>query len=274
MRATIIGLLLALFIAMPAYAQGDYVAPTKLGIIGAMDMEIELYLEQLEDRESTDIGGFMFYEGVLNGQPVVIVKSGVGKIYAASAAALLIHEYGVNAVIFSGVAGGVDPGLKVGDIVVADKLLQHDLGLRAPDGFQWWDNKYTPNPLLSQVAYQAAKNTTFPIEMFEGIELQPTVVRGTIVTGDQFIMSSDYVDYLYRTFDASCTEMEGAAVAAVCESFDVPYAVIRCLSDLADDVADVDFDAFAPYAAKACSVIVIQMAGEVSKIQEELLPKA
>jgi adenosylhomocysteine nucleosidase len=271
MRHLLFILIISFLLTIPVSAADDFVAPTRLGIIGAMDIEIELYLEQLENQESTAIGGLTFYEGVLNGQPVVIVKSGVGKIYAASAATLLIHEFGVHAVIFSGVAGGVDPGLKVGDIVIADKLLQHDLGLRASDGFKWWDNEYAPNALLSQVAYEAAKITTFPIDMFEGIELQPKIVMGTIVTGDQFIMSDDYVAYLYEDFDAACTEMEGAAVAAVCEEFNVPYAVIRCLSDLADDVAVVDFDAFAPYAAKACSLIVIQMAGEASKIQEDLL---
>lgn len=275
MRYIISILLLSLFLfPLAAYAQDSKVPPTKVGIIGALDIEIELYLDELAVYDTTEIGGLTFYEGVLRNQPVVIVKSGVGKIYAAAAATLLIHEFDVNAVIFSGVAGGVDPSLKVGDIVVADKLVQHDLGARTPDGFKWWDNSFTPHEILSRLAYKVAKETKFPVEMFEGMKISPQIVKGTIVTGDQFIQSDDYVDWLYETFDAYCTEMEGASVAAVCEEFHVPYAVIRCLSDRADDVADVDFDAFAPYAAKACSLIVLEMLKEVADIQLELLSAA
>jgi adenosylhomocysteine nucleosidase len=267
----IIFLLLIVIVPSDASAEEEYTAPTRLGIIGALDIEIELYLQELGEYETMEIGGLSFFSGVLNGQPVVIVKSGVGKVYAASAATMLIHAFDVHAVIFSGVAGGVDPNLMVGDIVVADKLLQHDIGTHSPDGFQWWENEFRPDELLSQLAFQAAKDTEFPVDEFEGVEIHLRVVRGTIVTGDQFIQSDEYVELLYEEFDASCTEMEGASVAAVCEEFHVPYAVIRCLSDRADDVADIDFDAFAPYAAKACSMIVLKMLGETSKIQQELL---
>ncbi len=273
MRYLVLILMFVVLLAPSAASREDYVAPTIIGIIGAMDIEIQLYIEELDGYETMDIGGLKFHEGVLNGQPVVIVKSGVGKIDAACAATLLIHEFKVNAVIFSGVAGGVDSNLRVGDIVIADKLLQHDWGLHSPDGFQWWENEFHPHEMLSEIAHQSAKNTEFPVEMFEGVELQPNIVMGTIVTGDQFIMSDKYVEMLYDKFDAACTEMEGASVAAICEKFQVPYVVIRCLSDRADDIADVDFDVFAPYAARACSLIVLQILENTSKFQEVLLSR-
>ncbi len=268
-------ILLLCFLVIPvASAQQADTAPTKVGIIGALDFEIELYLKEMKDYKTTDIGGLAFYSGILRNQPVVIVKSGVGKVYAASAATVLINEFDVNAVIFSGVAGGVDPSLKLGDIVVADKLIQHDLGTRTKDGFQWTENSFTPNELLSQLAVKSAQKTEFPLEDFQGVVVKPNIVRGTIVTGDQFIMSNDYVDWLFDKFGASCTEMEGAAVAAVCEEFHVPYTVVRCLSDRADDIADVDFDIFAPYAAKVCSLIVLEMLGDAAGIQIDMLSRA
>ncbi|MBB6097178.1 adenosylhomocysteine nucleosidase [Deinobacterium chartae] len=222
------------------------------GIIGAMDQEIELLLQSLEAREDVHLSGMTFYRGVLEGRPVVLTRCGIGKVNAAMTTLALIW-LGADRIIFTGVAGGVRPGLRVGDIVVSTDLVQHDLDASAlgyalgqvPDEAEF---SWEADAALRDLALEVASQVT---------DVQ--AVAGRIVSGDQFIASPEKVRWLQQTFDAAAAEMEGAAVAQVAYKNRVPFVVIRSLSDTADGGAHMDYPTFMPIAAARAKTVVREM---------------
>lgn len=224
-----------------------------IGVISAMKSELKLLVESAQI-DYTDVhGGVEYHVGTLGGKPVVLVQAGVGKILAASGAATLINEYGVDAIIFTGIAGGVANETKVLDIVVSTDLVVHDYGRVTNDGFVWGPNSGTvegripATEALVSAAYDAA------VSVVGG----PNTFKGTIATGDQFVASEWYVSELQDRFNAYATEMEGAAVALVAYQYGVPFVVIRCMSDKADGLAHATMDAFGQRAADNSASIVI-----------------
>lgn len=249
--------MLSLFICGCAQKNDDPVE--YIGIISAMDNEIDLLLkEAVIDRVDT-IANVEYHIGSLRGQPIVITRAGIGKIRAASCVTAMLIKYPISNVIFTGIAGGVADETQVLDEVIASRLVEHDYGVLSNDGFEWRSGDpgfggepgvyYDCDPQLVQLAYDAAAEVVGEDHVF----------KGTVATGDQFIANSEYVKKLRGDYDAYACEMEGAAVAVVCIKYNTPFVVIRALSDKADGNAHDSYENFGDTAADNSSRIVIRM---------------
>ncbi|WP_127531484.1 5'-methylthioadenosine/adenosylhomocysteine nucleosidase [Paenibacillus kobensis] len=213
-----------------------------IGIIGAMVEEIELLHQHVDVKAESVKAGITYYEGLLYGKKVIYCKSGVGKVNAAVCTQLLAGM-DVDCILFTGVAGAVDPVLQIGDIVVSSSCVQHDMDV-TPLGFvrgqipfqDNWD--FQADPILVKLAQDAAE------ELFPGRNRV-----GKVLSGDQFIASRESVNQLYEELGGACTEMEGASVAQVCDMNRIPFVVIRSMSDKADGSAHVNFAEFTVTAA-------------------------
>lgn len=215
-----------------------------IAIIGAMNEEIELLLGAMERVEETRAAGIVFHQGKLHGKDVVVCKSGVGKVNAAVCTQLLVDRFQVKTVLFTGVAGAVDPELNIGDLVVSTDCMQHDMDVTAL-GFArgvipFADSSvFVADKKLVEIAEEAASR------LFPGKAKQ-----GRVLSGDQFVANRDTVRGLYEELQGACTEMEGAAVAQVCAMNEVPFVVIRSMSDKADGSAHVNFVEFTVQASE------------------------
>ncbi|MGG1663457.1 5'-methylthioadenosine/adenosylhomocysteine nucleosidase [Brevibacillus sp. NRS-1366] len=226
----------------------------RIGIIGAMDEEIALYLEAMGQTTQTVKAGITYYVGIMEGREVVLCKSGVGKVNSAVTTQILIDQFQVERVIFTGVAGAVHPDLNIGDIVVSTDCIQHDIDV-SPLGFAPGQIPFTEKWIWSadQELMQQA------IEAGKELEAGVQVVSGRILSGDQFVASREKVKWLYEQFQAHCTEMEGASVGQVCAMNSVPFVVVRSMSDKADGSAHVNFVEFTKLASERSYAIVRNM---------------
>lgn len=213
-------------------------------ILGAMDSEIDEFLSQLENAEQLHWNGFVQHRGQLDGQTVVVSKSGVGKVMSAMVTQHLIDRYRPKAVLFTGLAGSLREHIAIGDTLLAADLVQHDLesaALRLPRGqVPFSDYRFMPaHPALLELAADYAP-------------AQGRLHYGRICTGDQFITSREMGSHAYLTeeLDGDGVEMEGASVALVCSVNGVPFLVARTISDRADGSAAVNFEAFLPQASR------------------------
>ena len=242
-----------------------------LGILSAIPEE----LRHLEDREdgSESIGGLEFHKGRIEGRIAVFVETGIGKVNAALTATILAERFRCKALVFGGVAGGVDPALGIGDVVVATKLVQHDYGALIDGRIEVYQPGVPPLPHLDR---SPGYHMDEPLQnalrtRLAGLQLpsvsasvtgeaprQASLHFGTIVSGDTFVNCHMTRGRLEREFGALAVEMEGAAVAQVAERFGRPWIVVRCLSDLAGVDSHVNFPAFVPVAAKAAALVVRQ----------------
>lgn len=228
----------------------------KFGILGAMPQEVALMEREMTVHRRVEAGLRTFSEGNWAGQDLVLVLSRVGKVSAAATTLLLLERFGCSHIIFTGVAGAVDPELRIGDIVVADRLVQHDMDARPL--FPRFEI-----PLLGKTEFPAALHEEtlaaarryldrdFAREVDEDRRVRfgigvPRLRRGLVVSGDQFICEPERTAALRAALpETLCTEMEGAAVAQIChEMGEVPFSVIRVISDQADHAAAVDFQRF------------------------------
>ena len=256
MRSKVIALVLAILaIAVPLSA-----AEGPIGIITAMSNELSLLLSNADITEVKTIGGVDYNIGTLEGKDVVLVKAGIGKILAAAGAATLINEFDVSSIIFTGIAGGVGDETKVLDIVVSSDLVVHDYGDMTNDGFVWEpvagsdeNGRIWADDALAELAYDAAVDVVGEDNAF----------IGNIATGDQFVASESYVETLQNSFDSLACEMEGAAVALVASQYDVPFVVIRCMSDKANGLAHDSVDNFGDQSADNSANIVMEMLGNL-----------
>ncbi|MGG4456003.1 5'-methylthioadenosine/adenosylhomocysteine nucleosidase [Brevibacillus porteri] len=226
----------------------------RYGIIGAMDEEIALYLEAMQETTTATKAGITYYTGKMEGKDVVLCKSGVGKVNAAVTTQILIDSFQVERVIFTGVAGAVHPELNIGDIVVSTDCIQHDIDV-TPLGFE-------PGqiPFTDQWTWQAdAGLMQQAIDAGKELEAGVQVVSGRILSGDQFVANREKVQWLYEQFAAHCTEMEGASVGQVCAMNGVPFVVVRSMSDKADGSAHVNFVEFTKLASQRSYAIVRNM---------------
>ncbi|MFC0213184.1 5'-methylthioadenosine/adenosylhomocysteine nucleosidase [Paenibacillus chartarius] len=225
----------------------------KLGLIGAMNEEIELLVQHMDNVTETERAGIVYREGRFQGKDVVVCRSGVGKVNAAVCTQILIDRYGVDAVIFTGVAGALDPELNIGDIVVSTECMQHDMDVTAL-GFERGvipyerTSVFAADAALAELAYAASA------ALFPGKSKQ-----GRVLSGDQFVASRDTVRELHEQLKGTCTEMEGASVAQVCSMNGIPYVVIRSMSDKADGSAHVNFAEFTVLASENSYRIVEEM---------------
>jgi len=242
-------------------------AERPLAIIGAMPEEISLLNSKLTDKQTISHLGIKFYRGLLAGRPVVLVKSGEGKVNAAMTTTLLLDRFQPAAVIFTGIAGGLAPTLHPGDLVIGKALFQHDCGDFTNAGLQTGPTKnpftdranelmFPSSPLLVSLAEQAVEKVKLE-SVHPGTATRAMV--GVIATGDSFVASAAKGAELYRKFQALAVEMEGAAVAQVCAQQGCPFVVIRSISDHADAGADVDVQRFCRVAADNSATLVEAM---------------
>lgn len=229
----------------------------RIGVIGAMDSELAALIAALTQPAQETVQGLVFHTGRLGAREVVLVRCGIGKVSAARCTQVLIDRFAPGAVINTGIAGGLASGLAVGDIVVADGLVQHDFDA-APIGFvrgcvcmgdPGAPTVFAPDAALSALLARTAGNA---------IGAQ-RVHRGLVATGDQFISGAAAKAAIRRAFPAAmAAEMEGGAVAQAASMSGVPFAVVRAISDLADGTAAASFEQFKQHAADASATAVLQ----------------
>ena len=223
-----------------------------IGLIGAMPEELALLERLATELLRERVGPFEFVRGELDGVPVVMATCGIGKVNAAALTQALASS-GVGAVIVTGVAGGIDPALRVGDLVVSRDAVQHDVDVtglgyalgEVPGEPRTWE----ADPVLLAAALAAASE----VAADAGVR----ALAGRVASGDAFVADPDVAARLRDVFAASCAEMEGAAVAQVCARWGLPWVVVRSVSDTADQAAEVDFRAFTSLAAERAVAVVL-----------------
>jgi len=217
-----------------------------------MEEEIKRLTEEIADEEVRQIANQTFYDGMISKQPVTVVQAGIGKVNATIATTLLIQVFGAEVVINTGSAGGIGEGLSIGDLVVATSLSYNDADNRV-FGYTYGQIPQMPAEFLAdQELTQMIEEAATPVGWH--------VRRGQIVTGDSFISEQSKINEIKNYFpNALVTEMEGAAVAQTCQQFDVPFAVIRAVSDTADEEASVNFDEFVLLAGKRSAELVLAL---------------
>ncbi len=222
----------------------------KIGIIGAMDEEIQEYLNLVKNLKEKKWKIFIFYTGKFHNHEVVIVKSGVGKVFASMICQKLIDDFNVNLVLFTGVGGSLNKSLDIGDIIVGIDSVHHDFNA-IPLGFKRGQISYTN--------YRFFESEKKLVDLALKANVKPRkIIKGRILTGDQFFTHADKQKhtYLREELKGDCIEMEGAAVAQVCHINEIPHLVIRTISDKADNSAVVDYNNFKNIVAKNSFKIV------------------
>jgi len=229
-----------------------------IGLICAIPQELAHLRGALADARSENVAHTVFDTGTIDGHDVVLAGSGMGKVNAALVTTLLADRFGCRAVVFSGVAGGLDPRLAIGDIVVADMVIQHDAGMLENERVQVYQPGYVPviNP-TDQLGYPTDPDLLGRVRRrLEGISIPGQIVYGTVLSGDQYLNCDMTRERLLGELGGQAVEMEGGAVAQVCKAFGIPWLVIRALSDLAGGNALFDFTTFVDQAAASSAAIL------------------
>ncbi|SET23694.1 5'-methylthioadenosine/adenosylhomocysteine nucleosidase [Anaerobranca gottschalkii] len=225
-----------------------------LGIIGAMDEEVQLFKEQMENIEIVSKAGMEFYKGILFGKELVLVRCGIGKVNAAICTQILVDHFSVDKIIFTGVAGGLHPEIEVGDIVISTDCVQHDFDATA------FGYKLGEIPRLNKVEFAADQGLIqLAEESAKSIPDFPKVFKGRILSGDVFVADKEKALMLGEKLGGYCVEMEGAAVAQACYLNDIKFVIIRSMSDKADGSAHHDFATFVEYSANNALKLVKAM---------------
>lgn len=210
-----------------------------LGIIGAMDEEVLEIKNALTDVSVETVTGMDFYRGKVNGKEVVVVRSGIGKVNAAVCSQILVDRFGVEAIVNTGIAGALRAEINIGDIVLSTDSVQHDMDAT---GFGYPAGQI---PRMDTFAFPAdEKLLNLAKECCARVNPDIQAFTGRVVSGDQFISDKEKKQWLTETFDGSCTEMEGAAIAQVCYLNHIGCLIIRAISDKADDSANMDYQEF------------------------------
>lgn len=216
----------------------------KIGIIGAMELEVEMLKTKLQDTKVTSKAKMEFHEGTLNGVPVVIVRSGVGKVNAALCVQILADLFDITHVINTGIAGSLNAELDIGDILISVDAIQHDLDASV------FGHPRGEVPSLGIREFYADK-TMAELALQTCAEVNPDIHAklGRVVSGDQFICDKAVKEDLIREFQADCTEMEGASIAQGAYLNNIPFLIVRAISDKADGSAEMDYPTFEREAA-------------------------
>jgi len=223
----------------------------KIAIMGAMPEEVEPIVAKLDNVTKIVYGANTYYEGSYNGQEVVVAYSKIGKVFATLTATLLIEKFKCDRLLFSGVAGAISDELSIGDLIIANGLCQHDLDITAfghPFG-------YVPEGEVCIPTDVNLRNIAKEVATTKGLTLK----EGVIATGDQFVHNATRKEWIGSTFKADALEMEGAAVAVVCSSLNVPFFILRAISDSADMDASFNFDEFLESSAKISADFILSM---------------
>ena len=243
------------------------IAQPVVGVLGIAG-EVAPIERRLQDSREVAVRGYVFRVGNLNGRKVVVGRSGIGKVNAAIITTLLIGEFNPSAILFSGTAGAIDPGLHPGDVVIGATVAQHDVGLQTSDGIRRrgirnaltgdLDPLLVPAPeALQTAARQSAQGLALPpVRMPGGEDRKPRIVEGVIVTGDVFLADAPHQRMLRDTLGATAVEMEGAAVVQACRQFSVSCLVVRSITDRADGQAETSYQQFITMASENAATLV------------------
>ncbi|MBN2782602.1 MAG: 5'-methylthioadenosine/adenosylhomocysteine nucleosidase [Campylobacterales bacterium] len=226
-----------------------------IAIMGAMPEEVAPILEAIGEYETVEFAKNRYYKANYKGVDVVIAYSKIGKVFSTLTATTMIEHFGATKLLFSGVAGAISPELKVGDIVVATKLSQHDLDITAfghPFG-------YVPEGAV----YVEADKELIECSKRVASSMGKEVKEGIIATGDQFVADETRKNWIGKEFDAVALEMEGGSVAVVCDSLNIPFFILRSISDAADMDASFSFDEFLESSAIISAEFIIKMLDEI-----------
>ncbi len=223
----------------------------KLGIIGAMQVEVDTLVDRLENKTVRNVAGSAYYEGTLEGLDVVVVQCGIGKVNAALCAQILCSEFGVTHLVNTGVAGSLDPELDIGDLLISRDAMHHDFDC-GPVGYPKGQV-----PGLDVLAFPAdGELMDLAWKAAEAVNPGHTKL-GRVASGDQFISGKAIKDQIIADTAASCTEMEGAPIAQVAYRNGIPYVILRAISDKADDSAEMDYPTFEAIAARRCAAVTM-----------------
>lgn len=227
---------------------------TKIGIIGAMELEVEELKSKMQHTAITEKAGMQFYEGTLNGASAVIVRCGIGKVNAALCVQILADIFHVTHLINTGVAGSLNGKLDIGDILISKDALQHDMdvtifGYALGEVPQMGIREFPADEQLISLAVNACAKVNPDIH----------ALTGRVVSGDQFISEKRAKERLIMEFQGDCAEMEGAAVAHGAFLNQIPFVIIRAISDKADDSAEMDYPSFEKAAARHSALLVEEM---------------
>lgn len=231
---------------------------SKIGIIGAMELEVKQLKAQMTQSQIITKAGMEFYEGTLNGASVVVVRCGIGKVNAALCVQILADVFQVTHVINTGVAGSLNAALDIGDILISKDALYHDMdvtifGYQPGEVPQMGFREFQADECLAELAEKACRKVNPDVH----------AVLGRVVSGDQFISSKEVKEHLISAFQGDCAEMEGAAIAHGAYLNGLPFVIIRAISDKADDSAEMDYPTFEAAAAKHSAALVIEMVKEI-----------
>ena len=224
---------------------------SKIAIMGAMPEEIEPLLERVENINKVEYANNSYYEATYKGKELVIAYSKIGKVFSTLTASTLLEKFGCSTLLFSGVAGAINPELKIGDLIIADKLCQHDLDISVFGH----DYGYVPEGAVFVESDKNLRKIGLDVANKNGLK----VIEGTIATGDQFVASNERKVFIETNFKADALEMEGASVAVVCDALGVPFFILRAISDTANDDANMDFDEFMIGSAKISANFILDM---------------
>ena len=227
---------------------------TKIGIIGAMELEVEQLKKEMAVTAVVKKAGMDFFEGTLSDVPVVVVRCGIGKVNAALCVQILADIYQVSHVINTGVAGSLNAALDIGDILISRDALHHDMdttifGYQPGEVPQMGFREFRADERMMELAKEACEKVNPDIH----------VMFGRVVSGDQFISSKEVKERLITQFQGDCAEMEGASIAHGAYLNSLPFVIIRAISDKADDSAEMDYPTFEAAAAKHSAALVKEM---------------
>src|SRR5476651_470439 len=239
-------------------------------ILGAFPPEVALIHDRILQKKESVFQNTRFTTGLLNGRRVVLAQTGMGKVNAAITTALLIEHFNPREVVFTGIAGGVDPELSPGDLVIVSLVAYHDYGTLTPDSMLL---RSTRNPVSMQENPIYFPSTPSLVSLAQQVsgklvlhkigDRSPKIITGTIVTGDVFVSSRKATQYMHQKMNAEATEMEGAAIAQTCWQQKVPFVVIRSLSDDAGNKASADVASFYKIAAENSAALVMAMVAKL-----------
>ncbi len=231
----------------------------KLGIIGAMQVEVDTLKEQLADIRKIQRAGMDFWEGQLRGLDVVVVQCGVGKVNAAMCTQVLCDCFGVTHLVNTGIAGSLDAALDIGDLLISTDAIHHDFDLR------FWGRPIGQVPGLDVTAFPA--DETLKNLAFQAAEaVNPGHTRlGRVASGDQFICSKEQKERIIADTQGMCAEMEGASIAHTAYRNEIPFVIIRAISDKADASAEMDYPTFERIAAHRCAQVILTLAAKLAE---------
>lgn len=252
------------------------------GILGSYDKETALFKKHLQNQKQHKILGVKFITGSINGRNIVIAETSFHKVNAAMTTTLLIEHFKPREVIFSGIAGAINPNLHPGDIVIAQKVTHHDEGTITPKGLSHSGSRNLITGEANPTFFHADSHL-FKLAQLCSVDLRlekletkektysPKIISGVVVTGDTFIASSAKVQQLRQRFNADAVETEGAAVAQVCHQLKVPCIIIRSISDYADEDAGNILEKYCQIASDNAASLVLEILGQLARNSEKKL---